>query len=40
MKSVNIPNALTREAMAAAENNEDLLGPFDSIEALKEALDA
>lgn len=38
--SRNVPNALTREAMAAAESNEDLYGPFDSIEALKEALNA
>lgn len=38
--SRNIPNALTREAMEAAENDEDLYGPFESIEALKEALNA
>lgn len=38
--SRNVPNALTREAMASAENDEDMYGPFDSIEALKEALNA
>lgn len=38
--SRNIPNALTREVMTAAENDEDMYGPFDSIEALKEALNA
>lgn len=38
--SRNIPNALTRETMALAENDEDMYGPFDSIEALKEALNA
>ena len=38
--SRNIPNALTREAMAAAEKDVDMYGPFESIEALKEALNA
>lgn len=38
--SRNVPNALTREVMASAENDEDMYGPFDSIEALKEALNA
>lgn len=36
--SRNVPNALTREVMAAAERDEDMYGPFDTIEALKEAL--
>lgn len=38
--SRNVPNALTRETMASAENDEDMYGPFDSIDALKEALNA
>lgn len=38
--SRNVPNALTQATMAAAENDEDMYGPFDSIEALKEALNA
>ena len=38
--SRNVPNALTRATIIAAENDEDVYGPFDSIEALKEALNA
>ena len=35
--SRNVPNALTRETMVAAENGKNMYGPFDNIEALKEA---
>lgn len=38
--SRNVPNATTQAAMEAAENDEEMFGPFDSIEALKEALNA
>lgn len=38
--SRNVPNAVTQAAMEAAENDEEMYGPFDSIEALKEALNA
>ncbi|MBD5492114.1 MAG: type II toxin-antitoxin system RelB/DinJ family antitoxin [Lachnospiraceae bacterium] len=38
--SKNVPNVVTRAAMEAAENDVDMYGPFDSIEALKEALNA
>lgn len=38
--SKNVPNVVTQAAMEAAENDEDMYGPFDSIEALKEALNA
>jgi DNA-damage-inducible protein J len=40
MVSKNVPNAVTLKAMEAAENDEDMHGPFDSIEDLMEALDA
>ncbi len=40
MVSRREPNDVTLEAMRQAEDGEDLYGPFDSIEALKEALDA
>lgn len=45
MKSVNVTVRVDEElkrqaAMEAAENDEDMYGPFDSIEALREALDA
>lgn len=40
MISRNVPNAVTEAAMQAAENDEDMYGPFDGIEALKEALNA
>ena len=36
----NVPNALTQKVMAMAERDEDMYGPFDSIEALKKALNA
>jgi len=35
-----IPNSLTEKEMAAAEKREDMYGPFDSVEALMEALNA
>ena len=38
--SRNAPNAITQAAMEAAENDEDMYGPFESVEALKEALNA
>lgn len=38
--SRNVPNAVTRAAMEAAENDEDMYGPFDSVESLMEALNA
>jgi DNA-damage-inducible protein J len=36
----NVPNAVTLAAMDAAERDEDLYGPFDSVEDLMEALNA
>ena len=36
----NIPNAVTVAAMEAAERDEDMHGPFDSVSALMEALNA
>lgn len=38
--SKNVPNVVTRAAMEAAENDEDMYGPFDSVDALREALNA
>lgn len=38
--SRNVPNAITRAAMEAAENDEDMYGPFDSVASLMEALNA
>lgn len=38
--SKNVPNAVTQAAMEAAENDEDMYGPFDSVDALREALNA
>lgn len=35
-----IPNYATRAAMESAEKGEDLSGPFDSVEALMEELNA
>ncbi len=35
-----VPNAVTLAAIEAAEKGEDMYGPFDSVEALMEALDA
>ena len=34
------PNEVTYAAMKAAEEDEDMYGPFDSVDALMEALDA
>lgn len=34
------PNAVTYEAMEAAEKGEDMYGPFDSVSELIEALNA
>lgn len=38
--SRNVPNAVTLAAMDAAENDEDMYGPYDSVESLMEALNA
>ncbi len=38
--SKNVPNAVTLEAMDAAEKNEDMQGPFDNVHDLMEALNA
>lgn len=38
--SRNVPNAITLTAMEAAENDEDMYGPFDSVASLMEALNA
>lgn len=38
--SKNVPNAVTLAAMEAAENEEDMYGPFDSVSDLMEALNA
>ena len=38
--SRNIPNAVTLRAMDAAERDEDIYGPFDTVAELMEALDA
>jgi DNA-damage-inducible protein J len=35
-----VPNAVTLATIEAAEKGEDMHGPFDSVEALMEALDA
>ncbi len=35
-----VPNAVTLATIEAAEKGEDMYGPFDSVEALMEALDA
>lgn len=34
------PNAVTLAAMDAAERNEDIYGPFDSVASMMEALNA
>lgn len=36
--SRNVPNAVTQAAMEAAENNEDIYGPYESVASLMEAL--
>jgi DNA-damage-inducible protein J len=38
--SKNVPNAVTLAAMDAAEKEEDMYGPFDSVSDLMEALNA
>lgn len=38
--SLNIPSAETRKVLADVENNRNLHGPFDSVEALMEDLNA
>ena len=38
--SRHVPNAATLAAMDAAEQGEDLHGPYDRVEALMEALNA
>lgn len=38
--SKNVPNAVTLAAMDAAEKDEDVYGPFDSVSDLMEALNA
>lgn len=38
--SRNVPNAVTLAAMDAAESGEDMYGPFEDIDSLKEALNA
>ncbi|MCH5162371.1 MAG: type II toxin-antitoxin system RelB/DinJ family antitoxin [Clostridiales bacterium] len=35
-----VPNAVTAKAIADSENGDDVYGPFDSVEALMEALNA
>ncbi len=35
-----IPNEVTAKAIADSENEDDVYGPFDSVEALMEALNA
>lgn len=37
---IDEPNETTYKAMASAENNEDIYGPFDSVKDLMSALDA
>ena len=38
--SKNVPNAVTLAAMDSAQHGEDMHGPYDSVEALMEALNA
>ncbi|MDY0290237.1 MAG: hypothetical protein RBR15_15530 [Sphaerochaeta sp.] len=35
---LNIPNDVTLAAMEAAENNEDMSGPFESVSSLMDEL--
>ncbi len=35
-----VPNSLTQKAVADSEKDEDVYGPFDSVEALMEDLNA
>ena len=37
---MNVPNEVTLAAMDAAENDEDIYGPFDDISSLMEELNA
>lgn len=37
---VEIPNAVTEKAIEDSENGNDVYGPFDSVEALMESLNA
>ncbi len=36
----DIPNTITQKAIVDSENNNDIYGPFDSVEDLMEALNA
>ena len=38
--NLNVPNAVTVAAMEAAERDEDMYGPFDSVAEMMEALNA
>ncbi|MBQ8397086.1 MAG: type II toxin-antitoxin system RelB/DinJ family antitoxin [Clostridia bacterium] len=38
--SRDVPNAVTQDAIEAAERGEETFGPFDSVSALMEALNA
>lgn len=38
--TLNTPNDVTLAAMDAAENDEDMYGPFDSVASMMEALNA
>ena len=38
--TTEVPNSTTLTAMEKAENGEDVYGPFDSVDALMEALNA
>ena len=38
--TLEVPNEVTKKAMADAENGIDIHGPYDSVEALMEALNA
>lgn len=38
--SRDVPNAVTQAAIELSENDEDIYGPFDSVESLMEALNA
>ena len=38
--TTEVPNSTTLAAMDSAENRNDVYGPFDSVEALMEALNA
>lgn len=40
MISRNVPNAVTQAAMQVVENDEEMYGPFNDLESLKETLNA